>query len=287
MINLKKPSCYLCKKSEFKRRSGKVRGAPSLHVIECCFCGLVTLSSTKHIDAKFYQESGMHGDFLLPVEDWLRESHWDDLRRFNMIKNILPNKRILDVGCGAGGFLVLAKELAKDTAGVEPENRIRKFWTGEINIYPNIEKTQAKYDIITAFHVFEHLLDPILFLSKLSKRLALGGQIIIEVPNADDALLTLYNCKAFQRFTYWNQHLYLFNAKTLTIIAEKAGLNVIAINHIQRYPLSNHLYWLSFKQPGGHKKWEFLDSPILMEAYAKNLASIGKTDTITAYLTLS
>lgn len=55
------------------------------------------------------------------------------------------------------------------------------------------------------------------------------------------------------------------------------------IKHIQRYPLSNHLYWLSQGKPGGHVKWgEFLDSKTLSNAYEAQLASLGATDTLIA-----
>jgi hypothetical protein len=44
--------------------------------------------------------------------------------------------------------------------------------------------------------------------------------------------------------------------------------------------LSNHLHWLVNGRPGGHQKWHFLDSPELHAAYEKQLAAIGKCDTI-------
>jgi hypothetical protein len=104
--------------------------------------------------------------------------------------------------------------------------------------------------------------------------------MIIEVPNSDDALLTLYENYAFQNFTYWSQHLFLFNAKNMTDLIKQAGLKLNWIKHIQRYPLSNHLYWLSKNKPGGHKKWSFLNNKKLNAEYENQLASIGKTDTI-------
>ena len=143
------------------------------------------------------------------------------------------------------------------------------------------------YDLITAFHVIEHLPDPLQVLKSLAEKLSLNGQIIIEVPNSEDALLTLYDCDAFQHFTYWSQHLFLFNSNNLNLLARKAGLKVKAIQHIQRYPLSNHLHWLSKGMPGGHKAWSFIDSPELNNAYVNALAAIGKTDTLVAFLELA
>lgn len=102
------------------------------------------------------------------------------------------------------------------------------------------------------FHVVEHLPDPRAILKTLASMLAKNGRMVIEVPSSEDVLLTLYDSDAFQRFTYWCQHLYLFNAETLRRLAEQAGLRIVSIQQYQRYPLSNHLYWLSQDKPGGH-----------------------------------
>lgn len=140
------------------------------------------------------------------------------------------------------------------------------------------------YDLITAFHVLEHLPDPREILKQLGGLLKPDGRMVVEVPSANDALLTLYNCEAFQRFTYWSQHLYLFTASTLTTLIKQEGLKVISVQHYQRYPLSNHLYWLSQDKPGGHMQWSFLDTAEVNHAYAQSLASIGKTDTLIAHV---
>jgi hypothetical protein len=52
----------------------------------------------------------------------------------------------------------------------------------------------------------------------------------------------------------------------------------------QRYPLSNHLHWLSQGKPGGQHPWTFLDTPEMASAYANTLATLGKTDTLIAHL---
>ncbi len=162
--------------------------------------------------------------------------------------------------------------------------RVREYWEGKLNIVPDVDVTGGEYDLITAFHVVEHLPNPRDMLSRLAQLLQPKGRMIVEVPSAEDALLTLYDCDAFQRFTYWSQHLFLFTAASLETLAKQAGLKALAIQHYQRYPLSNHLHWLSQGKPGGHQHWSFIDNPDLMNAYAQTLASIGKTDTLIAHL---
>ena len=65
---------------------------------------------------------------------------------------------------------------------------------------------------------------------------------------------------------------------------KQCGLKINSIEHIQRYSLSNHLYWLSKGKPGGHEIWNFLENIKLNKEYEKQLSSIGKTDTIIATL---
>ena len=279
--------CYLCDSTTFTHRKGQVRDAPDLRILECTYCGLVMLSSLEHIHSGFYEESGMHGAEPAPMETWLNETDWDDLRRFEMLKPLLTNKKILDFGCGAGGFLNKAQELAGNVAGIELERRVCEYWEGKITIYPDFESARGKYDLITSFHVVEHLPDPRGILKTLANMLAEDGRMVIEVPSSEDALLTLYDSAAFQRFTYWSQHLFLFNAETLLKLAEQAGLRIVTIQQHQRYTLANHLYWLSQGKPGGHQKWSFLDNQELKTAYASSLAAMGKCDTLIAHLELA
>ena len=212
-------NCYLCQSSSFSLRKGKVRDSRDLSILECNNCGLVSLSDTNHITDDFYKKSGMHGAELTPMETWLKDTDWDDRRRFEMIRSILPNKRLLDFGCGAGGFLLRAQNLAANAVGVEPESRVLEHWKKKLKLVSNIDAAGGEFDLITAFHVVEHLADPRAVLEDLSKLLKPSGQMIIEVPNAEDALLTLYDCSAFQNFTYWSQHLFLFNPETLQKLA--------------------------------------------------------------------
>lgn len=284
MDDTKMMTCYLCSHSDFRVRKGVVRDAPSLQILECANCGLVALSSSRHIQAGHYEASGMHGDDLPSIESWLRDTEQDDQRRFEMLKAVLVNRKVLDFGCGAAGFVHKARSLAAEVTGVEPEQRVREYWGEVMALYGKLEDAGGGYDLITAFHVVEHLPDPRSMLKELAGRLKDSGRLVLEVPSSEDALLTLYDNDAFQRFTYWSKHLYLFNAETLCRLATQAGLRVLSIQQFQRYPLSNHLHWLSHNRPGGHQHWSFLDTPALTEAYAASLAAVGKCDTLIAHL---
>jgi SAM-dependent methyltransferase len=276
--------CYLCDCMEHRSRPGKVRDDASLEIFECQDCGLVFLSRTK-LPEGFYEQSSMHGGVLQPVEVLLRDTDRDDERRFQSLSEAMTNRNVLDFGCGVGGFLMKARSKASMVMGVELEARLEPHFNfNGLKVVKNIDDLMPdqRFDLITAFHVIEHLKDPVDILGQLATRLRGDGRIIIELPSSADALLTLYESLPFSEFTYWSCHLYLFNVANIELLARKSGLKLDYVSQIQRYQISNHLYWLAKGRPGGHQKWYFLDSLDLHTAYEKQLAAIGKCDTIFA-----
>ncbi|EOJ0286810.1 class I SAM-dependent methyltransferase [Campylobacter jejuni] len=288
--------CYLCNNKDYHKREGKVRDNPDIGILECDNCGLVFLD-TNSVNEKFYEQNNMlSADFFKLTQrdnDTLQnqilflEREWGirAQSRLNFLKETIIGKELLDFGSGHGQFLIQAKPFAKSVTGIEIEEQVKPIYEqNNITLLRKLsEATGGGYDIITAFHVIEHLQDPVGILKELSTKLKENGKIIIEVPNANDALLTIYKNKAFQEFTYYSGHLFLYNPHNLKILGEKSGFKVNFVKCIQRYPLSSTLHWLSTNKPQGHKLWgNFIDNEILQNAYEQTLASLGATDTLIA-----
>lgn len=273
-------TCYNCNSDERKLLHKGVRDNQQIDVLRCKNCGLVFLSDCSHIDDSFYENSGMFGA-TSDLKSWLENTAVDDKRRFEFLKDRIKNKTLVDFGCGNAGFLNFAKTSAKKVYGIELQKEFCDYFKEcGLEVHSDISKVEEKTDFITMFHVLEHLKDPVETLKNLKENLYENGKIIIEVPNADDALLSLYKSAEFADFTYWSCHLYLYNEKTLKQIVEKAGYKVDSIKFIQRYNLMNHLYWLIKKKPGGHIKWQRFDVKLLNCLYTKILKLLKKTDTI-------
>ena len=105
--------------------------------------------------------------------------------------------------------------------------------------------------------------------------------MVIEVPNGNDALLELYNCKQFEDFTYWSAHLNLFTSKSLEMLINSTNKYSIFIKtQLQRYSLANSLFWLSDGKPGGQNVYKMFNEKRINEEYTKILRENDMCDTL-------
>jgi SAM-dependent methyltransferase len=97
--------------------------------------------------------------------------------------------RYLDVGCGSGGTLGVAKALGWRVSGIEMDEaaaaKARRF-TDDLHVGDILEARFADdaFDVVSAFHVLEHVVDPVAVVRRMLEWLTPGGRLIIEVPNA-------------------------------------------------------------------------------------------------------
>lgn len=209
----------------------------------------------------------------------------DAQRRLKANLKLVEGKKIADFGCGNGDFLTLVQPYCAEVIGVElQQSYVDELNANNIACTNNIENIEdGSLDVIVSFHVIEHLPNPLETLTALIRKITSGGQILIEVPHANDFLLSSVHCEAFKQFTLWSQHLVLHTRDSLRRTLNSVGLEEIQIEGVQRYPLSNHLNWLVNGTAGGHKSsLSSLDSDALLDAYQSALARIDATDTLVA-----
>lgn len=274
--------CRLCKKSDITIIHKGTRDRKDIDVLKCNQCGFVFLSKIA-TDDRFYINSNMHTG--IDFDKWRENTFADDNRRFLRYKDFIKDKKILDFGCGNGGFLKLVQKQnqIRQMAGIDLDMQsICQLRSEGIECYNDISKvSDIKFDVVFMFHVIEHLPNPELILNRLLERMADDGVIIVETPNADDALLSIYHCDEFADFTYWSPHIYLYNETTLSDMLTDAGFEIVENVQEQRYPLANHLRWLAKGLPGGGTE-EFQDFNVLEinAAYAEILRRKKACDTL-------
>jgi SAM-dependent methyltransferase len=206
------------------------------------------------------------------------------------VRRLLPflNREIclLEVGSGSGAFLNAVNPYVGKAIGIEPDIDSRKWIEREFHLQVLAQMDDAlatgkRFDIVVLFHVLEHVIDPVKFLHDLSQLLLLNGKLIIEVPNVDDILLSVYEIPAYQRFYYQKAHLYYFSKATLTQTLEDSGF-ISNIQGIQRYDLSNHICWMLTGKPGGQDYYSNILLPSVNATYGDALISSGRSDTLWA-----
>jgi SAM-dependent methyltransferase len=190
---------------------------------------------------------------------------------------------LLEIGCASGFFLYEVRPRVKTVTGVELTKEYVNFAINKgLDVRESLDAIPAEsYDLIFMFHVLEHIHDPIEFLKEVKNKLSPTGKLIIEVPNVDDILVSIYKINNHLDF-YWEiAHNYYFSKETLEKVLEKAGYRY-EMFPLQRYDLSNHMYWMLIGKPGGQGYFNAIFPQSLLEEYEKTLKEKFLCDTIYA-----
>jgi 2-polyprenyl-3-methyl-5-hydroxy-6-metoxy-1,4-benzoquinol methylase len=129
-------------------------------------------------------ENGYH-DRILTRE---RPNSQRNRKRLRQLLLQKTGGRLLEIGCGKGGFLSLAEQHF-DVEGMDISqsviNRIKPHFGSRVNVY-NIEQQplpSGEFDVVAVFNVLEHLRQPGQVVDKLFRSLANGGILFGSVPN--------------------------------------------------------------------------------------------------------
>jgi 2-polyprenyl-3-methyl-5-hydroxy-6-metoxy-1,4-benzoquinol methylase len=144
------------------------------------------------------------------------------------VHSTLIEKTLLDVGCGTGDFLVKAKKSNWIITGVEPNASARKIAKEKTShkILKDIsELNSSKYDVITLWHVLEHVPNLTEYISQLKQLLKPDGTLLIAVPNYRS-----YDAKYYGKF--WAaydvpRHLWHFSKKSIKGLFGKEKMEVV------------------------------------------------------------
>ncbi len=139
-------------------------------------------------------------------------------------------RRLLDVGCGNGSFLVHMRQLGWEVTGVEPDEEAvsaarKKF--GLEAFHGSLEEAKfpdGHFDAITMNHVIEHVIDPEGLLKECCRVLRPGGKLVVVTPNIKSLGRRVFG-------EYWRgfevpRHLFLFDPEALRTCAGQSELTV-------------------------------------------------------------
>ena len=140
--------------------------------------------------------------------------------------------RILDFGTGMSNFTYLAKEQGYDAYGQDIDKKIVNFHKKNRMKMANLDTAKDNYfDVITLFHVFEHIDKPKELLEFLKKKLRKNGIIYIDVPNGESLEIKLFGEKSLYVDTSEKAHLYYYSLRTLPEMLKKMGFKIVRKRH--------------------------------------------------------
>jgi SAM-dependent methyltransferase len=177
---------------------------------------------------------------------------------------------LLEIGCGAGHFLKLAKDAGWKVCGTELSESFQKNATERFGLdvrravgLAGCAFREESFDVVYSAHVFEHLLDPLGTLVEARRVIKRNGILVIEVPNQFQSLRSgLRGCLAaitgpagegwvFRKPMCYIHHVYFFSPDTLNALVCRAGFSVMRMQTYEKHhrqvigdaPLGG--YWLT------------------------------------------
>ena len=146
--------------------------------------------------------------------------------KLSLIKPYLQESLLLDVGCGTGHFLKHCKQAGVAIYGVEPSPEARIIATRHnLNVVEKLEKLpDIKFNVITLWHVLEHIYDLKGTIQELKSRLAENGIIFIAVPNWQSFDSAHY--QALWAGYDVPRHVWHFSKTTMALLLKNAGLKI-------------------------------------------------------------
>lgn len=241
--------CIACNKNKFE----KFTSSAGYDFLRCKNCELVQMAkipTAKELN-EIYSYKGVTGvaksnvalDLFFKVPLFRKMMHMQgemiNLLRsqgtiIEAVREGEPHKYLLDIGTGPGTFIKYVKTTGWQVFGTEMGDKLvtklRKQF-GKDSIYKgevqDIKFGKNKFDIVTLWHVFEHMPNVNEVLAKIKTLLKEEGELIIEVPHANSLSFKLF--KDNWTLLMSPQHLHIWSEKSLREILKKNGFTVTKV----------------------------------------------------------
>ncbi len=234
-VAMRDVDCYLCGSSDRERRFEQ----DGISLYRCNACGFVYASpqlTDEGLEA-IYQDTYWQSDRAKDYgyTDYLRDRALYRRTFEKRIKVLTAHRssgRLLDVGCAAGFFLDVARDVGFETHGIDvavPMLAHARDTLGLENIREGTLESagypDGAFDVVTMWDVIEHLRDPLTVLREVRRVLADDGLFVLETQNVK----SLFARMTGRRWHHYKmlEHLYHFDPRTLTTLLDRAGFEVV------------------------------------------------------------
>jgi SAM-dependent methyltransferase len=171
--------------------------------------------------------AGMGAEYLDESEAGMRQGT-ENFRQFSG-RVRLRGRRLLEIGCGGGAFLVQCRRAGAEVAGLElspfaAQRLIEKYGLDvRVGVAEAAPFEPGAFDIVAFNDVMEHVLSPSAFVKGIHTLLKPGGQVFGLLPNLD---CTAHYGPTWAGFRLHAEHLYYFGRSQLERCLKQAGFEV-------------------------------------------------------------
>lgn len=250
--------CPICRSSEAEIVRVGIRENPDTEVYRCG-CGLEYIEPPFNDPQAYYRLEYRKEHNPVPWAEMTAQQRYDYYRPLmpkrlpHFARFVPPGQKVLEVGCSAGHYLDVLNKSGYAPVGCDYNPDDVLFVDKVLGIPCEVGSIQTAFPgkvfpAICAYHVLEHVIDPVKWVETAYERLTVGGTLYVQVPNLDDALHSLYRIPEFDQRWYREPHLTYFNRDTLTHLLDSAGFEV-RISYDQLYSMGNHFWWNFMKRP--------------------------------------
>tara|TARA_Y100000590_G_scaffold469664_1_gene658970 strand:+ start:2666 stop:3619 length:954 start_codon:yes stop_codon:yes gene_type:complete len=223
-------NCPYCQKSSTNNEF-KINGFKH---VTCKNCDTVYVSprlKNEFIDKLYSEEyySEMFINSMIPVFDKRKELIGK--RKFNQVTEFSKSGgSVLDIGCGIGEVIDVFKDNDWDCHAIEfNPGAVKWLKNKKINVSTipfDKYKSNIEFDVIMAWGVVEHVLNPKLFLDKVYELLKPGGIFVSEVPHGNSFLVDYVRVSEVDpyRIIMGEQHIVLYSIEAYKNLHLDAGL---------------------------------------------------------------
>ncbi len=212
------------------------------HICECQNCGLLYTMPRPSMDKiadyyksdEYYSHNENKKGFIPRVYESVKRINLK--HKYQMATEGMPVGNVLDIGCGVGDFLHTAESHGWSCTGVEPsENAMaiaKKRMKGNIIPSADLDNIPDGYfDLITMWHVLEHIDDLKHEVALLQRLIRPGGVVVVALPNYKS-----YDAQHYKHF--WAgydvpRHLSHFNRIVLTNMFKSNGLQLLRTDKLK------------------------------------------------------
>ncbi len=229
--------CPLCFSENVVFLTKRGDGLPVYQCKDCSFAFLYKRPSqevlTSYYGSDYFQDSETYQDYFNYAQAIVDLQYCPRLQRLRKHLSDFRGKRILDVGCAAGGTLALLKEKGAEVLGIEISEAACKIAREQYNIEVlncPIEEANLNndfFDVIFLFDVLEHLKEPAVALERLHGYLVKDGYLAITVPNFDRFFDEGSQWVGLQ--SYW-EHLGYFRSEVICEKLTELGFSIIEVH---------------------------------------------------------